>query len=318
VISRYRERGDALRFYLIEDIKKGTSQWHEWRRGVIGSSEASIIMGENRWTNRQQLMDEKLGLAKPFAGNQATQQGDLLAPKAIKALANHFNEKLKAAIVQDAEEPCLAASLDAINEAHDQIFEIKCGYKTYESVRQTGRVPSYYLAQLQHMMMVTQMESLVFSVYQPGKKLLISEVLRNDSYIEILRQEELEFADELHARGLRIQSDFRGFEVSSLIREQESDEIPNLTTKAQWVNENGLTKYWNGVSFVEGEGAGLYEIENSLQYWDGQEWFIPLEVRSFDLNGQVLFWNGKQWEVLQNEDKKNQSILARLLRIISG
>jgi putative phage-type endonuclease len=275
-------------------------------------------MGENRWTNRQRLMDEKLGLVKPFAGNQATQQGDLLQPKAIKALESKFNEKLKATIVQDAEEPCLAASLDAINEDMNQIFEVKCGFKTYETVNRTNQVPSYYFAQLQHMLMVTQMESLIFAVYQPGKKLLISEIPRNDSYIEVLRDEELKFAGELYARGLRIQSDFRGFEVSDLIHEQESDEIPELSKNAQWVHEDGLTKYWDGVSFVEGDRAGLFEIENSLQYWDGQEWFIPTEVGSFDLNGQVLFWNGKQWEVMQNEEEKNQGFLSRLVRLIRG
>ena len=303
---------------MIDDIKHGTSRWHEWRRGVIGSSEASIIMGENRWTNRQRLMDEKLGLVKPFAGNQATQQGDLLQPKAIKALEAKFNEKLKATIVQDAEEPCLAASLDAINEDMNQIFEVKCGFKTYETVSRTNQVPSYYFAQLQHMLMVTQMESLIFALYQPGKKLLISEIPRNDSYIEVLRDEELKFAGELYARGLRIQSDFRGFEVSDLIHEKESDEIPELSKKAQWVHEDGLTQYWDGVSFVEGDRAGLFEIENSLQYWDGQEWFIPTEVGSFDLNGQVLFWNGKQWEVMQNEEEKNQGFLSRLVRLIRG
>jgi putative phage-type endonuclease len=303
-----------LRFYLIEDIKHGTSQWHEWRRGVIGSSEASIIMGENRWTNRQQLMDEKLGLVKLFAGNQATQQGDLLKPKAIKALATHFNEKLKATIVQDAEEPCLAASLDAINEAQDQIFEIKCGLKTYESVSRTGQVPSYYFAQLQHMLMVTQMESLIFAVYQPGKKILVSEVDRNDSYIEVLRHEELEFADDLHARGLRIQSDFRGYEVSNVIPEQEFDEETALTANAEWIIENGLNRYWDGKSFVEGEKVGLYEIEKTLQYWNGAEWFIPTEVRSYDLNGQVLFWNGKNWEYQSSDAMKRRNFIFRFFR----
>jgi putative phage-type endonuclease len=307
-----------LRFYLIDDIKHGTSKWHEWRRGVIGSSEASIIMGENRWTSRQRLMDEKLGLVKPFAGNEATQQGDLLQPKAIKTLEAKYNQKLKATIVQDAEEPCLAASLDAINEDLNQIFEVKCGFKTYEAVSRTNQVPSYYFAQLQHMLMVTQMESLIFAAYQPGKKLLISEVPRNDSYIEILRHEELKFVGELYARGLRIQSDFRGVEVSNSIHEQESDEMPDLSTKAQWVNEDGLTKYWDGVSFVEGERAGLYEIANSLQYWNGEEWFIPTEKKSYNLNGEVLFWNGKQWEYTQNASEEKQSLLSRLFQIIRG
>jgi len=315
VNSQNQERGKNLRFYLIEDIKQGTLQWHEWRRGVIGSSEASIIMGENRWTNRQRLMDEKLGLVKPFAGNQATQQGDALKPKAIKALATHFNEKLKATIVQDAEEPCLAASLDAINENQDQIFEIKCGLKTYESVNRTGQVPSYYFAQLQHMLMVTQMESLIFAVYQPGKKLLVSEVPRNDSYIEILRHEELEFADDLHARGLRIQSDFRGYEVSNLIPEQEIEEILEIPKKVGWITEDGLTHYWDGESYIEGKEAGLYEIENSLQYWNGEEWFIPTKVKNYDLNGQVLFWNGKNWEYKVSDEIKKRNFILRFFRI---
>lgn len=304
-----------MRFYLIEDIKQGTSEWHKWRRGVIGSSEASIIMGENRWTNRQRLMDEKLGLVKPFAGNQATQQGELLAPKAIKAVANHFNQKLKATIVQDAEEPCLAASLDAINEDRDQIFEIKCGYKTYESVRQTRQVPNYYFAQLQHMLMVTQMDSLVFAVYQPGKKLLVSEIPRNESYIEILRQKELEFADELHARGLRIQSDFRGFEVSNLFSTEEFNNESEPPRKAGWIVEDGLNHYWNGESYVEGNAAGLYEIGNSFQYWKGDEWFVPTKVKNYNLNGQDLFWNGKNWEFYENEEIKKRSFIFRLFRI---
>lgn len=304
-----------MRFYLIEDIKQGTSQWHEWRRGVIGSSEASIIMGENRWTNRQRLMDEKLGLVKPFAGNQATQKGDLLKPKAIKVVAANFNEKLKATIVQDADEPCLAASLDAINVNQDQIFEIKCGLKTYESVSRTGQVPSYYFAQLQHILMVTQMDSIIFAVYQPGKKLLCSEVLRNDSYIEVLRREELEFAEKLYSRGLRIQSDFRGYEVSNLIPEQVFDEIPEQPEKAGWTIKDGLIHYWDGESYVEGKEAGLYEIENSLQYWKGEEWFVPDKVKHYDLNGQVLFWNGKSWEYKGSDVIKKRNFIFRFFRI---
>ncbi len=304
-----------MRFYLVEDIKQGTSQWHEWRRGVIGSSEAAIIMGENRWKNRQQLMDEKLGLVKPFAGNQATQQGDLLKPKAIKAVAVNFNEKLKPAIVQDADEPCLAASLDAINSKKDQIFEIKCGLKTYESVSRTGQVPSYYFAQLQHILMVTQMNSLIFAVYQPGKKLLCSEILRNDSYIELLRQEELEFAEELHSGGLSIQSDFRGYEVSNLIPEQVFDETTEQPKKAGWTLKDGLTHYWDGESYVEGKEAGLYEIENALQYWKGEEWFVPGKVKDYELNGQVLFWNGTSWEYQGGDKIRKWDFIFRFFRI---
>jgi siroheme synthase len=37
-----------MSFYLVDDIEQGTAKWLQWRRGVIGASEAAIIMGENR------------------------------------------------------------------------------------------------------------------------------------------------------------------------------------------------------------------------------------------------------------------------------
>lgn len=36
-----------MSFYLIDDIKQGTAKWLQWRRGVIGASEASIITEKN-------------------------------------------------------------------------------------------------------------------------------------------------------------------------------------------------------------------------------------------------------------------------------
>ena len=202
-----------MSFYLVHDIEQGTDEWLEWRRGVIGASEAAIIMGENRWKGRQQLLDEKRGLIEPFRGNEFTQEGNLNEPHARAALARKYKEKLAPTIVQDFHEPFLAASLDAINSSRDRIYEIKCGAKTYETVEIAKKVPSYYVAQVQHMLMVTQMDSLIFAVYRPSKSLITFEVYRNDIYIRELRRKEKNFIKELKGHGHKIQDEFRGFQV---------------------------------------------------------------------------------------------------------
>jgi hypothetical protein len=74
----------------------------------------------------------------------------------------------------------------------------------------TKSVPGYYMGQLQHMLMVTEMESLTYAVYRPDKPLLTLIVYRNDSYIKRLRKKEKEFVQELVERGHNVQYQFIG------------------------------------------------------------------------------------------------------------
>jgi putative phage-type endonuclease len=287
-----------MSFYLIDDLEQGTSKWLQWRRGVIGASEAAIIMGENRWKGRQQLIDEKRGLVEPFSGNAATREGHALEEHARRALEKKYKEKLSATIVQDVYEPFLAASLDAINSSKDQIYEIKCGARSYEMVENIRKVPSYYVAQVQHMLMVTQMESLIFAAYRPDEPLISFEVFRNESYIRELRRKEKNFIKELESHGHKIQYEFRGYQVGRASNKTEAmrGEIRPKLAEPAWKTENGLLRFWNGSEFLEGEDPGLYELIVENHYWDGEEWWIPEEIGVYDLNGDERFWNGRSWE----------------------
>lgn len=199
-----------MSFYLIEDLEQGSSEWHAWRRRVIGASDANNIMGDNRLASRARLMKEKLGLVSEFGGNATTIEGRNLEGPARALLSTKYNLSLIPTIVQDAEEPYLAASLDAICSSYKEIFEIKAGVKTYEYTRATKSVPRNYVAQLQHILMVTQLESITFAVYRPHEPLITLEVCRDDKYIEQLRMRENEFIDELVDCGHLVQSQFVG------------------------------------------------------------------------------------------------------------
>jgi len=287
-----------MSFYLVDDIEQGTAKWLQWRRGVIGASEAAIIMGENRFKGRQQLIDEKRGLVEPFKGNDVTREGNLNEPHARAALEKKYKETLAPTIVQDAHEPFLAASLDAINKSKDQIYEIKCGARTYETVEISKKVPSYYVAQVQHMLMVTQMDSLIFAAYRPQRQLITFEVFRNESYIRELRRKEKDFIKELEGYGHKIQNEFRGYQVGKINSAVESRKksASKMEAKSAWKTENGLLRFWDGSYYLEGEEPGLYEILGENHYWDGEEWSIPEDVGFYNLNGEEHFWNGQSWQ----------------------
>ena len=285
-------------FYAIEALEQGSAEWLNWRRGVIGASEAAIIMGENRWKGRQQLIDEKRGLIEPFSGNAATREGHVLEEHARRALEKKSREKLTATIVQDVYEPFLAASLDAINSSKDQIYEIKCGARSYEMVENFRKVPSYYVAQVQHMLMVTQMDSLIFAAYRPEQPLITFEVFRNESYIRELRRKEKDFIKELEAHGHKIQYEFRGYEVGKNTRKTEplKTKIVKKRINPGWKVEDGLLLFWDGTEYLVGAEPGLYELMGNNHYWNGEEWWIPEEVGTYEMNGEQRYWDGECWE----------------------
>lgn len=285
-----------MTFYLINDLDQGSLAWHDWRRRVIGASEAKVIMGEDRWKGRQQLIEEKLGLVRPFAGNAVTERGQRLETPARKELSKKYLEHLRPVIVQDKEEPFLAASLDAMNKDNSRIYEIKCGERTYEMVKQTKKVPTFYVAQVQHMLMVTQLEKMIFAAYSPGKALLTVEVLRNESYIKSLRKKEIDFANELLSLGHVIQKDFVGELIGHRnLRHSKKVEISD-ELQPYWEWQDDVLVFFDGTDYVVGNEPGMYVLLDSIHYWDGESWFVPNKVGLYDCNGDEYYWNGFFWE----------------------
>lgn len=197
-------------YFFQANLEQGSDEWKYWRKGVIGASDAPIIMGENRWQSAKFLLEEKLGIHPEFAGNAATREGNRLEEEARRLLAKKFKIDLAPSVIQDGELPFLAASLDGIDRKHSQVFEIKCGAKAYELVSSKGEIPGYYYGQLQHILMITQLDKIVYAAYRPFTRLITIEIERNELYISKLRASEIKFAESLRNRGHKLQSDFVG------------------------------------------------------------------------------------------------------------
>lgn len=174
-------------------------------------------MRENRWSSPEYLMEEKIGIREEFGGNAATRDGNQLESTARRMLANKYHMELKPTVIQDGKLPFIAASLDAIDSLHSRVFEIKCGEKAYFLAASRKTVPTYYFGQLQHILMVSQLDTIIYAAFRPQKPLIVIEVERDEQYIGRLRLAEEEFADLLMNKGHRWQSEFRGTPIRRII-----------------------------------------------------------------------------------------------------
>lgn len=199
-----------MTFYMLKDLEQGTDVWRNWRRKVIGASEAPTIMSQNPWQSVTGLMNEKMGRTKEFQGNAATREGQALEVFARRELERKFDLKIKPVVAQDSEVPYLAASLDGIDAAYTTIFEIKSGKKAYEHLASKKEIPTYYYAQLQHQMMVTKMPSVIYASYRPDLPMIILEIKRNNAFISEMRGKEELFMRTLVKHGHVFQETFVG------------------------------------------------------------------------------------------------------------
>ena len=203
-----------MTFYKITHLKQRSKKWKDWRKGVIGASDAPTIMGDNPWKHENELFEEKVGLIPEFSGNSKTEEGIKLEPKARKIIENLHGIKLKPVIAQDSKYPFLAASLDGIDRRHELLVEIKCGEYAYEVAKSKKDVPEYYYAQLQHMLMVTKLDQIHYYSYRPNKELLEFIIDRDKGYIKMLQKIEFDFVDRLNNHGHNMLNKFMGRKVN--------------------------------------------------------------------------------------------------------
>jgi len=179
--------------FTIVELQQGTTEWREWRHNGIGASDASTIMGENRFKSAAQLLQEKRGPAQDYGQNAAMARGTELEPEARRLYVAKTGREVRPACLQSTRYDWLRASLYGLAFNHDAVVEIKCGQSAYRTASQTRSVPDYYYGQLQHILAVTGLDSLDFWCYWPGYPALLIPVPRNVAYIERLLNTELEF-----------------------------------------------------------------------------------------------------------------------------
>jgi putative phage-type endonuclease len=181
-------------FHVI-DLEQGTEEWLDWRHSGIGASEASTVMGDNRFQSPSELLYQKKNKINTEP-NEKMRLGTSLEPEARDLYIEETGMQIEPLCLQSKEYSWLIASMDGITDDYSHIVEIKCGKSAYWQANK-GTVPSYYYGQLQHQLMITGLDYVDYWCYWPGYKGILQAVTRDKPYIRRLLQAEMEFMDQL-------------------------------------------------------------------------------------------------------------------------
>jgi putative phage-type endonuclease len=179
----------------VLDLEQGTEEWLDWRHSGIGASEASTVMGDNRFQSSSELLYQKRNKINTEP-NEKMRLGTSLEQDARDLYIEETGMPVEPLCLQSKEHSWLIASMDGITDDYGHIVEIKCGKSAYWQANK-GKVPSYYYGQLQHQLMITGLDSVDYWCYWPGYKGILQTVTRDKPYTRRLLQAEMEFMEQL-------------------------------------------------------------------------------------------------------------------------
>lgn len=179
----------------IINLQQGTPEWLEWRNKGIGASEASIIVGMDKFNRTpHKLWLEKLGKAEPVKPNRYMLRGQMMEEQARHAYMHSSQVPVSPACYEDDVYPFVHASVDGISFDGKVVIEIKCPGAATHAIALEGKVPEWYYPQCQQILLVTNAEKLDYYSFD-GKEGVVIEVLPNVKYQKKLLKKLIEFWD---------------------------------------------------------------------------------------------------------------------------
>ena len=144
-------------------FEQRSQEWLDLRENMLTASDAASALGANPYEKPEKLLMKKCGAHK-WSGNAATAHGTLLEPIARDLYDERYNKKShEIGLVQHPKYPFLGGSPDGITE-DGLLIEIKCPL----SRKIEAKVPKHYVAQIQLLLEILDLEQCDFIQYRPG------------------------------------------------------------------------------------------------------------------------------------------------------
>lgn len=178
------------------DVKQGSDEWLDLRKNYVCASDSIIILGLSPWRTRQELLEEKLGLREPQPVNSAMLRGQLLEPKARAAAENELNELFIPEVYVSEEYPFMCASYDGVSFDKKSILEVKCTNKKNHELSKNGKIPDYYMPQVQHQISILDVDFCNYYSFD-GSCGFVVRVPRDEEFIKRMIEMEYEFYQEM-------------------------------------------------------------------------------------------------------------------------
>ena len=150
--------------FAREHVAQHTAEWHAKRKRMLTASDVATVLNQNPYRSRRQLLLQKLGFQNSNEhGNFCTSWGTKHEDMALQRYCQLYGQKANLfGLLTHRTLPWLGASPDGVTDT-GLLVEIKCPV-----VREIKpEVPHYYMAQLQVLMEVLDLEEAHFVQFRP-------------------------------------------------------------------------------------------------------------------------------------------------------
>ena len=145
----------------VEQIQNDRAAWLKARNAGIGGSDASVIVGVNKWKSPFALWMEKTGQADPDSldDNEYVYWGNVLEETVAREFTKRTGKEVhRRGLLQHDTIPYLLASVDRIVVGENAGLECKTANGFAAKLWEGDEVPDAYYVQCQHYMAVTGAE----------------------------------------------------------------------------------------------------------------------------------------------------------------
>lgn len=176
-------------------------EWLETRTKGIGGSDASVILGLNKWKTPFELWLEKTGQVIPESSqSEAAYWGTMLEDMVAKEFEIRTGKKVRRrnAMFQHPEYPFITANIDRMVVGEKAILECKTTSAYNAEEWKNDEIPAPYIIQAQHYLGVLgpEYEKAYFAVLIGGQKFVWKEIERDEELIDMIFQAERTFWEE--------------------------------------------------------------------------------------------------------------------------
>ncbi|MED0702852.1 lambda-exonuclease family protein [Aeribacillus composti] len=173
-------------------------EWLEARTKGIGGSDASVVLGLNKYKTPFELWLEKTGQVVPQEiQNDAAYFGTLLEDLVAKEFEKRSGKKVRKRNVmfQHPHHEFLIANIDRFVVGEKAILECKTASAFLSKEWEGDEIPEAYIVQVQHYLGVLgpEYKKGYFAVLIGGQKFIWKEIERDDELIEMIFAAEIDF-----------------------------------------------------------------------------------------------------------------------------
>lgn len=171
------------------------TEWLQLRKSGIGGSDASAILGFNKWKSAFQLYIEKTSDFVEEIDNEFVYWGNVLENLVAQEFVKRTEKKVQRVnrMLRHPDYPFMTANLDRRVVGEKAILECKTTSAYNKDAWEGDDIPAAYICQLQHYLAVTGFEKAYIAVLIGGNNFVWKEVERDDEFIDLMIEREKDF-----------------------------------------------------------------------------------------------------------------------------